>query len=208
MAGPSSSRCCGCGPRDSRRARWSSTPAGPARPGRRTPRPLPACSAPRSLAGYDVVGFDPRGTGTSEPVDCLTDAELDTYVASDPSPDDAAEADRFVGLVTSIGRGCAADDAELAAHVSTIEAARDMDVLRSALGHEQLDYLGKSYGTMLGATYAELFPEQVGRFVLDGALDVSAVVPRPEPGPGRGLRDRAALLRRQLRRHHRHLLPR
>ena len=57
--------------------------------------------------------------------------------------------------------------------MSTIEAARDMDVLRSALGHEQLDYLGKSYGTMLGATYAELFPEQVGRFVLDGALDVS-----------------------------------
>ena len=75
-----------------------------------------------------------------------------------------------------------------------------MDVLRSALGHEQLDYLGASYGTKLGATYAELFPEQVGRFVLDGALDVSLSVARAEPRPGRGLRDRAALLRRQLRR--------
>ncbi len=148
-------------------------PGGPGAPGTAYAAAAPSVLGAPLLAGYDVVGFDPRGTGTSAPVDCLSDAELDTYVASDPSPDDAAEADRFVGLVTSIGRGCAADDAELAGHVSTIEAARDMDVLRSALGHEQLDYLGKSYGTMLGATYAELFPEQVGRFVLDGALDVS-----------------------------------
>ena len=208
MAGPSSSRCCGCRAEGQPQGSLVVNPGGPGAPGTAYAAAAPSVLGAPLLAGYDVVGFDPRGTGTSEPVDCLTDAELDTYLASDPSPDDAAEADRFVGLVTSIGRGCAADDAELAAHVSTIEAARDMDVLRSALGHEQLDYLGKSYGTMLGATYAELFPEQVGRFVLDGALDVSAVVPRPEPGPGRGLRDRAALLRRQLRRHHRHLLPR
>ena len=154
-------------------------PGGPGAPGTAYAAAARSVLGEPLLAGYDVVGFDPRGTGASAPVDCLTDGELDTYLSSDPSPDDAAETDRFVGLITSIGRGCAADDAELATHVSTIEAARDMDVLRSALGHEQLDFLGKSYGTKLGATYAELFPEQVGRFVLDGALDVSL--------PSRGL---------------------
>src|SRR5690606_24609518 len=60
---------------------------------------------------------------------------------------------------------------ELLGHVSTVEVARDMDVLRAALGEDQLDYLGASYGTFIGATYAELFPENVGRFVLDGAVD-------------------------------------
>src|SRR6185295_17542302 len=67
--------------------------------------------------------------------------------------------------------GCEANSGELAAHVSTIEAARDMDVLRSALGESQLTYFGASYGTELGATYAEYFPDKVGRFVLDGAVD-------------------------------------
>ena len=148
-------------------------PGGPGAPGTAYAAAAPQVLGDALLRSYDVVGFDPRGTGTSAPVDCLSDGELDAYLASDPSPDDAAETDRYVGLVSSIGRGCYADDAQLAAHVSTVEAARDMDVLRSALGQRQLDYLGKSYGTRLGATYAELFPEQVGRFVLDGALDVS-----------------------------------
>ena len=148
-------------------------PGGPGAPGTAYAAAASQVLGDALLRSYDVVGFDPRGTGDSAPVDCLSDAELDTYLASDPSPDDPAEAGRFVDLVRSIGRGCAADDPDLAAHVSTVEAARDLDVLRSALGHRQLDYLGKSYGTKLGATYAELFPEKVGRFVLDGALDVS-----------------------------------
>ena len=62
---------------------------------------------------------------------------------------------------------------DLASHVSTVEAARDMDVLRAALGESRLTYLGASYGTKLGATYAELFPRRVGRMVLDGAVDLS-----------------------------------
>ncbi|QBR92600.1 alpha/beta hydrolase [Nocardioides euryhalodurans] len=125
------------------------------------------------LDAFDIVGFDPRGTGASSPVDCVSDEQLDTYLAADPSPDDPAEEETFVDLVEAFGRGCVDDDAALAAHVSTIEAARDMDVLRSALGHRRLDYFGASYGTKLGATYAELFPSQVGHFVLDGAVDVS-----------------------------------
>ena len=122
---------------------------------------------------FDFVGFDPRGTGQSSPVDCLSDAELDEYVAQDPDPDTAAEAAEYAAWVQRIGRGCADRSGDLAAHVSTIEAARDMDVLRAALGESRLDYFGASYGTKLGATYAELFPDRVGRFVLDGAVDVS-----------------------------------
>ncbi len=129
---------------------------------------------PPALANrYDIVGFDPRGTGTSTAIDCLSDRELDAYIASDPDPDNAADVREFTGWVEKIGEGCAEKSGDLAAHVSTHEAARDMDVIRAVLGEEKLTYFGASYGTKLGATYAELFPEQVGRFVLDGAVDVS-----------------------------------
>lgn len=124
------------------------------------------------LRAFDVVGFDPRGTGDSSPVDCLSDEELDAYLAGDPDPDDAAEEQQYAADVRAFGRGCAAAG-EVAAHVTTAEAARDMDVLRAALGESTLTYLGASYGTKLGATYAELFPDRVGRLVLDGAVDVS-----------------------------------
>lgn len=123
---------------------------------------------------YDIVGMDPRGTGESAPVDCLTDAELDAYIAQDPTPDTPAEVDTFMGFVDEIGAGCAERSGALAAHITTIEAARDLDVLRAALGESTLDYYGASYGTKLGATYADLFPDRVGRLVLDGAVDVSA----------------------------------
>lgn len=120
---------------------------------------------------FDIVGFDPRGTGDSSPVDCLSDDDLDAYLAGDPSPDDAAEVAELVDQTTGLMRGCTERSGDLAAHISTVEAARDMDVLRAALGEPELLYLGASYGTFLGATYAELFPDKVGRLVLDGAVD-------------------------------------
>jgi pimeloyl-ACP methyl ester carboxylesterase len=123
------------------------------------------------LDHFDIVGFDPRGTGASSPVDCLTDAQLDAYIALDPEPDTSAEEQDYTDATFEIGRGCVDKSGELASHVSTVEAARDMDVLRAALGRAQLDYFGASYGTKLGATYAQLFPSKVGRFVLDGAVD-------------------------------------
>jgi pimeloyl-ACP methyl ester carboxylesterase len=125
------------------------------------------------LRAFDIVGFDPRGTGDSAPVDCLTDDQLDVYLSSDPNPDTAEEEREFAGLIREFGRGCAELSGDEVNHVSTIEAARDMDVLRSALGERTLTYFGASYGTKLGATYAELFPDLVGRLVLDGAVDVS-----------------------------------
>ncbi len=125
------------------------------------------------LQAFDIVGFDPRGTGASAPVDCLSDRELDAYLAGDPTPDNRAEIRSYQDSVRDYGAACKANSGPILGHVTTIEAARDMDVLRSALGEETLTYLGASYGTKLGATYAELFPEQVGRFVLDGAVDVA-----------------------------------
>ncbi|MCF6377934.1 alpha/beta hydrolase [Nocardioides KLBMP 9356] len=125
------------------------------------------------LDGFDIVGFDPRGAGRSAPVDCLSDSELDAYLAGDPTPDTPAEVKSYESSVLGFGPKCVASSGDDLGHVTTIEAARDMDVLRSALGEDTLTYLGASYGTKLGATYAELFPDKVGRLVLDGAVDVS-----------------------------------
>jgi pimeloyl-ACP methyl ester carboxylesterase len=122
---------------------------------------------------FDIVGFDPRGVGSSDPISCGSTAQLDQLLAMDPDPDDAAERNRMDALTAEFGNACLSASGDLARHISTKEAARDMDVLRAALGEPKLDYLGFSYGTFLGATYAEEFPANVGRFVLDGALDPS-----------------------------------
>jgi pimeloyl-ACP methyl ester carboxylesterase len=120
---------------------------------------------------YDVVGFDPRGVGMSVAVDCLSDAQLDRFLNADPDPDTEAEVARAVKQAKMFADGCAARSPDLVGRIGTPAVARDLDILRSALGEEQLDYLGASYGTYLGAIYADLFPHRVGRFVLDGAVD-------------------------------------
>jgi len=121
---------------------------------------------------YDIVGFDPRGVGDSAAIDCLTDDQLDAYLAADPDPDTPAEIAEVERQATEFGTGCVRRSGALAGHVSTVESARDMDVLRGVLQEPALDYFGASYGTELGATYAQLFPANVGRFVLDGAVDL------------------------------------
>ena len=120
---------------------------------------------------YDIVGFDPRGVGASTPIDCLSDDELDAFISADPDPDTEQEVRSSDKLMRSFGQGCLERSGELTRHVSTEEAARDMDILRGVLGQDRLAYFGASYGTYLGATYADLFPERVGRMVLDGAID-------------------------------------
>ncbi len=148
-------------------------PGGPGAPGTQYAAQAAQVFGQPILDRYDVVGFDPRGTGGSDPVDCLSDAQLDDYIAMDPDPDTAAERSSYLGWVRTLGRGCVDRSGDLAAHVTTVEAARDMDVLRAALGESTMTYFGASYGTKLGATYADLFPDEVGRMVLDGAVDLS-----------------------------------
>lgn len=120
---------------------------------------------------FDIVGFDPRGVGQSSPVECLTDEQTEEYIALDGSPDNQEEIDQSVAMSELFGQSCAANSPETYAFVDTVSAARDIDILRALLGDEKLNWLGKSYGTFLGATYADLFPDKVGRMLLDGAID-------------------------------------
>ncbi|HEY5199605.1 MAG TPA: alpha/beta hydrolase [Acidothermaceae bacterium] len=123
---------------------------------------------------FDVVSFDPRGVGSSVPIRCLSSVQLDQWVAfeADPqSPSAVAEQDQ---LAKGFAAGCQAKAGALLAHVSTVDTARDLDVLRAVLGETKLTYMGFSYGTFLGAIYAQMFPQNVRALVLDGAVDPAA----------------------------------
>ncbi|MDR1799148.1 MAG: alpha/beta hydrolase, partial [Bifidobacteriaceae bacterium] len=125
------------------------------------------------LARYDLLGFDPRGVGRSSAVECFTTTEeRDQFWAAD-WPRTAEGYEESAAIVQPFVDACLENTGDLLAHVDTISSARDMDFIRQAVGDEELYYLGYSYGTQLGATYAELFPDKVGRLVLDGALDLS-----------------------------------
>lgn len=149
-------------------------PGGPGAPGTSYAAAGQAVFRQPILEHFDIVGFDPRGTGASAPVDCLSDDELDDYLAADPVPRTEADVARLQATNARFAEGCLTESGRIAEHVSTVEAAKDMDVLRAALGESKLDYFGASYGTQLGATYAELFPKRVGHFVLDGGIDLEA----------------------------------
>jgi pimeloyl-ACP methyl ester carboxylesterase len=120
---------------------------------------------------YSIVGFDPRGVGGSSPLDCLTDAQLDALYQQPGVPATVAAKKKLVSEIKSFARACQRKAGALAAHVSTVEVAKDLDVLRAAVGDQKLNFLGSSYGTAIGSTYAQLFPKLVGRMVLDGAED-------------------------------------
>ncbi|MDG4829868.1 alpha/beta hydrolase [Solwaraspora sp. WMMD1047] len=120
---------------------------------------------------FDIIGFDPRGVSRSSPVKCISDENLDASFGYDPDPDDQAEFDGLVALNRTIGEGCGQRYGDQLRLFSTEQAARDMDAIRAAVGDEKLSYLGYSYGTLLGATYAQLFPNKVRALVLDGAVD-------------------------------------
>ncbi|MFI0716612.1 alpha/beta hydrolase [Streptomyces inhibens] len=126
---------------------------------------------PAVRARYDMVAMDPRGVARSEPIECLSDKQMDRYTQTDQTPDSPAEVNKLTTAYRNFAKGCEAHSGKLLPHVSTIEAARDMDVLRAVLGDQKLNYVGSSYGTFLGATYAGLYPSRVGRMVLDGAMN-------------------------------------
>lgn len=121
-------------------------------------------------AAYDLVSFDPRGVQRSAPVSCVDAEQLDSLIGDDVDTTTAAGRAEYEAAWQSFAEGCDARMGAELGHIDTQSAARDMDVLRAVLGDPSLAYLGFSYGTNLGATYAELFPQRVGRMVLDGAM--------------------------------------
>lgn len=125
---------------------------------------------------FDVVGFDPRGVGRSTAVKCYGPAKMDDYLYSITPGQRGSDAWIAANVTMSkdFGAACAKNTGALLAHVDTVSAARDLDLLRAVLGDTKLNYLGYSYGTYLGAVYAGLYPGKTGRLVLDGALDPAA----------------------------------
>jgi pimeloyl-ACP methyl ester carboxylesterase len=128
--------------------------------------------SPAILDRYDIVGFDPRGVSRSAPIRCLSDKELDANNNSDSKPDNDAEFQQILQDTKKYVEKCK-DKNEYLTSYSTANVARDLDILREAVGDKQLNYMGKSYGTYLGTLYAQFFPDKVGRVVLDGAVDPS-----------------------------------
>jgi pimeloyl-ACP methyl ester carboxylesterase len=126
-------------------------------------------------ARFDLVSWDPRGVGASTAVQCFaTEADEEAFFAGVPFtffPVGRAEERAWIDAYARFGQRCAQRNGDLLAHVSTVDTAQDLDLLRQAVGDPQLTYLGASYGSFLGATYANLFPDRVRAMVLDGNAD-------------------------------------
>jgi len=120
---------------------------------------------------FDIVSFDPRGVGASDPIRCVNGALEDEFIGYDADPSVASDVAHVGEIDAAFAAGCEKKSGELLSHVGTVDTARDLDVLRAALGESTLSYIGESYGTFLGAIYAQLFPTHVRAMVLDGAVD-------------------------------------
>jgi pimeloyl-ACP methyl ester carboxylesterase len=127
--------------------------------------------SPAVVEHFDVIAFDPRGVARSAPIECVSGPQLDRLLDVDPAPTTDAGFQALVDASRTFDQGCQARSGDLLPYVGTDNAARDMDEIRRALGDDKLTYFGFSYGTLLGATYAELFPDRVRAMVLDGAKD-------------------------------------
>ncbi|UPL09670.1 alpha/beta hydrolase [Microbacterium sufflavum] len=148
---------------------------------------------PALVENYDVIGFDPRGVGGSTAVTCYDDAEMDDYLYGIPEAQrgSAEWEQELLDGHRAFAEACDANSDGILPYITTVNAARDMDLIRAVLGDKQLNYLGYSYGTFLGATYAQLYPEKAGRLVLDGAIDPA--VPGLEVGATQALGFESAL---------------
>ncbi|MEU8103353.1 alpha/beta hydrolase [Nonomuraea muscovyensis] len=151
-------------------------PGGPGASGRSLAEHVARTLPPRITERYDVVGFDPRGVGLSRPAMRCVDPEV--YYAPprpDAVPRGADDEQVLLGRAAEYAERCGSLWAWLLPHMTTEAVARDLDVLRAALGEERISYLGYSYGTYIGAVYATLFPDRVNRLVLDSSVDPGGV---------------------------------
>jgi len=135
---------------------------------------------------YDIVGFDQRGVGQSDPIRCLTDKETDEMLAGPMIADTPENQRKMVENAKSFASKCKKAAGEKLTHLSTLESAKDMEILRLALDEPKLNYLGKSYGTYLGTLYASLYPSKVGKIILDGAIDPSISIQEQNLTQARG----------------------
>ncbi|WP_327242160.1 alpha/beta fold hydrolase [Streptomyces sp. NBC_01320] len=165
-------------------------PGGPGGPGPAYAVTKRAKLRERVRRSHDVIGFDPRGTGRSAPASCDPMGGLFDSPGAEPVPSGHTAEGASLDSLRRMADDCAAGVGDALAHLSTTQTARDMDATRSALGERRIGFLGVSYGSCLGAIYAALFPQHVGRMVLDSVV-----------GPGKwydfDLRQSRALLRQR-----------
>jgi pimeloyl-ACP methyl ester carboxylesterase len=140
---------------------------------------------------FDVVGWDIRGgAGGSAPVTCFANAgERASFWEDLPVPTTRAEQRRYLAKTTALAQRCGAQNGELLAHISTADTARDLDHLRRLVGDRKLTYFGESYGTLIGQTYANLFPRRVRAMALDGVVDAVAAAAGTEAVAASSLAD-------------------
>ena len=144
-------------------------PGGPGAPGTKFARDFASILPDEITKRFDIVGFDPRGSGETSPVKC--EDNLDGVFSADYSPDTPAERADLDTKLQQLAQSCQARSGDLLPYVSSESTVRDMDRIRQAVGDKKLTYVGYSYGTYLGTLYAKLFPKKVRALVLDGAID-------------------------------------
>ena len=127
--------------------------------------------SPEILAQYDIVGFDPRGVGGSSAERCLTNKETDRLIASNGPPAAGLPESEIISASKMLAEKCKLKLGDRLKHLGSVDVVRDMELMRKVFGEEKFNFLGKSYGTYLGLVYAAMYPNSVGRLVLDGVID-------------------------------------
>ncbi|WP_256105556.1 alpha/beta hydrolase [Streptomyces sp. ODS05-4] len=163
------------GTKDQRQGALIYNPGGPGGSGLRFPRRVTTKSPlwTETAKAYDFVGFDPRGVGHSTPISCVDPQEFVKAPKADPVPDSEADKRAQRKLAAEYADGCKERSGWMLPHMTTPNTARDLDVIRAALGEKKLNYLGVSYGTYLGGVYATLFPTHVRRMIVDSVVNPS-----------------------------------
>ncbi len=177
------------GPAAARLGSLVANPGGPGASGLSMPSYLAGELGAEVRGAYDIVGFDPRGVGDSAPITCLTGRQTTRWLEADSAPRTPSAERRYLALAEDLADGCLRFDSELARNIGSDWTVQDLEILREALGDERLNWFGFSYGTFLGALYAQAFPERVGRFVLDGAVDPSLNSMELSKGQNAGFQD-------------------